>query len=129
MRGVIGFNVDEQGHVRDPAEKRRWLVRMHARVEELWPTLPEKGARADEERHYAEFVATRPPRFGPAPRTHCGRGHLFDEDNIYRPPGRPREHHCRICAHEYSARRARAMKVARHARRVPGRTWTGDRTL
>ncbi|MFI7468176.1 HNH endonuclease signature motif containing protein [Nonomuraea sp. NPDC049646] len=30
-------------------------------------------------------------------KTHCTRGHPFDEDNTYRPPGRPHVRQCRTC--------------------------------
>jgi len=29
--------------------------------------------------------------------THCKRGHLLSEDNVYRPPSRPLRRHCRQC--------------------------------
>jgi hypothetical protein len=42
-----------------------------------------------------------------AARTHCKRGHLFDEDNTYFPPGNPRSRSCRACARDrYLASRA-----------------------
>jgi hypothetical protein len=34
-------------------------------------------------------------------RTHCHRGHPFDEENTYRAPGAPSKRRCRACGRSY----------------------------
>lgn len=46
-----------------------------------------------------------------AQRDHCSHGHLMDEANTHRPPGKPNVRECRTCRREISAR-YRARKAA-----------------
>lgn len=34
-------------------------------------------------------------------RTHCKRGHEYNEENTYIPPTRPRERQCKTCVREH----------------------------
>jgi hypothetical protein len=54
-------------------------------------------------------MARRPPR------THCRRGHPYDDANIYRPPGDVRRRYCRACMklHSMSGAQKRKRRAAR----------------
>lgn len=47
-----------------------------------------------------------------ASMTHCTHGHEFTEANIYRPPSRPNERHCRACRVERDRARRRDRSAA-----------------
>lgn len=50
-------------------------------------------------------------------KTHCDADHELTEDNVYRPPGRENERHCRACLADARARyeaRRRAARRAQH---------------
>lgn len=48
-------------------------------------------------------------------RTHCPKGHPFDEENTYRPPGDPTTRRCKACDRETYLRRRDRKKRKAHA--------------
>lgn len=57
-----------------------------------------------------------------AAKTHCGRGHLLDEANVYVPPKNPTQRHCRACKAIHNRKkndRLLAERAEARSRRVP----------